>query len=75
MMLANNLGKIELYLHLTPYSQMNSRWIKHLNEKSKAITFWGEINREEYMILEQHFLSMSSKKIVDKRVNKKKFSI
>lgn len=63
------------YDWLTIWKKQNSRWIKHLNGNSKAIKFWEKIGRDEYTMLEQHFLSMSPKKIFDKRVNKKKFSI
>lgn len=64
--LANNLEKNELYLYVTSYGKMNSRWIKHLNGKSKAIKFWRKIGRDEYMTLEQHFLTMSLKKDLTK---------
>lgn len=60
--LANALDEIELYPYLTPYGKRNSKWIKYLNGKIKAIKVWRKMGRDEYVTLEQRFLSMSPKR-------------
>lgn len=53
--LARNLEKNRIYLYLTPYGKIRSRWINHFCGKSKTTKFWRKTGVSEYSTLSNNF--------------------